>query len=241
MKKLLLLFLILLIPLTSCFKQNETFEHNKRVLDENYEVNANYAVITGRTYQTADEIIDFGNLIDKQIRKDGKGVEVLYNTRFKSTLAEDNIYFFYEYKRVEDIGKFAVGYVDLITKKVYVDYFEYERSGLSWDYLYSTDKFVAYKFYEYGGLKDIKIVFFKDSNKLEFDYNLNNLEYNSSELEEVQEKNYYIQDGIKYTLDWNKLINSNTGETITLPNGNELRDSVPIIKEIYVKFILILS
>ena len=70
MKKLLLLFLILLIPLTSCFKQNETFEHNKRVLDENYEVNANYAVITGRTYQTADETIDFGNLIDKQIRKD---------------------------------------------------------------------------------------------------------------------------------------------------------------------------
>ena len=132
MKKLLLLFLILLIPLTSCFKQNETFEHNKRVLDENYEVNANYAVITGRTYQTADETIDFGNLIDKQIRKDGKGVEVLYNTRFKSTLAEDNIYFFYEYKRVEDIGKFAVGYVDLVTLKVYADYFEYERSGLSW-------------------------------------------------------------------------------------------------------------
>ena len=54
-------------------------------------------------------------------------------------------------------------------------------------------------------------------------------------LEEVQEKEYYIQDGIKYTLDWNKLINSSTGEVITLPNGNELRDSVPIIKEIYVK------
>ena len=238
MKKLqlLFLFLILLIPLTSCFQPNETFDYNKRVLDDNYEANANYAVITGRTYQTSDEIIDFGNLIDKQITKDGKGVEVLYNTRFKSTLAEDNIYFFYEYKRVEDIGKFAVGYVNLITKKVYVDYFEYERSGLSWEYLYSTDKFVVYKFYEYGGLEDIKIVFFKDSNKLEFDYNLNNLKYNISELEEVQEKDYYIQDGIKYTLDWNKLINSNSGETITLPNGNELRDSVPIIKEISDKF-----
>ena len=236
MKNSLLLFLILLIPLTSCFQRNEIFEHNKRILDENYEVNANYAVVTGRTYQTKDRTIDFGNLIDKQIRRDGKGVEVIYNTRFTSTLVEDNIYFFYEYKRVEDIGKFAVGYVDLVTSKVYADYFEYERSGLSWEYLYSTDEFVAYRFYEYDGIKDIKIVFFKDSNKLEFDYNLNNLEYGASELEEVQEKDYYIQDGIKYTLDWNKLINSSTGEVITLPNGNELRDSVPIIKEIYDKF-----
>ena len=187
MKKSLLLFLILLIPLTSCFQRNEIFEHNKRILDENYDVNANYAVVTGRTYQTKDRTIDFGNLIDKQIRKDGKGVKVLYNTRFEGTLVEDNIYFFYEYKRVEDIGKFAVGYVDLVTSKVYADYFEYERSGLSWEYLYSTDEFVAYKFYEYGGIKDIKIVFFKDSNKLEFNYNLNELEYDASELEEDQE------------------------------------------------------
>lgn len=37
-------------------------------------------------------------------------------------------------------------------------------------------------------------------------------------------------------MDWNKLINSSTGEVITLPNGNKLRDSVPIIKEIYDKF-----
>ena len=157
--RILLLFLILLIPLTSCFQRNEIFEHNKRILDENYEVNANYAVVTGRTYQTKDRTIDFGNLIDKQIRRDGKGVEVIYNTRFTSTLVEDNIYFFYEYKRSEDIGKFAVGYVDLVTLKVYADYFEYERSGLSWEYLYSTDEFVAYKFYEYDGIKDIKIVF----------------------------------------------------------------------------------
>ena len=57
MKKLQLLFLILilLIPLTSCFQPNETFDYNKRVLDDNYEANANYAVITGRTYQTSDD------------------------------------------------------------------------------------------------------------------------------------------------------------------------------------------
>lgn len=232
-KTMVLLLLFSMFLLTSCFSENETFKTNKKVLDDNYKVNTNYGVITGRTYKTHDKVIDFEKLINKQITKDGKDVEVIYNTRMESTLVENKIYFFYEYKRVENIGRFAVGYVDLDTLLVYADYFEHDRRGYSWDYQFSTDKFVVYKFY---GSKNIDIVFFKDTNQLEFNYNLYKLEYEQKDLEEVQEKEYYIENGIKYKLDWNKLINTQTGEVITLPSGNELIDQIPLIKEIYDKF-----
>ena len=232
MKKLVLLVLILCCFLTSCTK-NEIYEYNKEVLDT-YSTNSNYAIVTYNYYESVDKKINLNNLINTKIMLDGKSVELIYNTRCQKTLVGDTLYFFYEYKREDDIGHHAVGYVNLKTKKVYVDYFDYER--YSFDYNFSTKDFVCFTFKK--DLNVIDIVFFKETNKLEFDYNLNNLQYNKEDIEEPNLKDYYIENGVKYTLSnlGHTLTNSLTGEIIELPYENNLLEIDSVIKEIYSKF-----
>lgn len=116
-----------------------------------------------------------------------------------------------------------------------MDYFDYER--YMFDYNFSTDKFVCYTFKE-NDLNVIDIVFFKDTNKLEFDYDLSKLSYDLDDVEEPNLKNYYIENDVKYMIDdfGRKLINSVTGEIIELPYQNDLLEIDSIIKEIYSKF-----
>lgn len=234
MKKLCLLLVALLLVLTSCFKVNETLEYNKKVLDENYEFNPNYAVIAGETYQTSNQTIDFGKLIDRKLNSDGKYVEWLYSRKPVITLVGDKIYFCYEYNRNDDLGKYAIGYVDLTTESVYADYFEYQRWLFT--YVFSTNNFVVYKFSKYGSNQETNFVFFKDENKVSIWHDLANLKYSEADVEETQGKDYYFENGIKYTLVSDNATNLTTGEVIKLPTGNELKDKVSILKEMYEQF-----
>lgn len=168
---------------------------------------------------------------------DGRMVELLYGTRSQKTLVGYSLYFCYEYKRQDDIWHHAIGYVDLNTSKVYVDFFDHER--YMFDYNFSTDKFVCYTFKEEINSPDvIDIVLFKDTNQLEFEYDLSKLNYDLEDIEEPNIKNYYIEGGVKYTLDNFKrtLTNTITGEVNELPYQNDLLELDSVIKEMYSKF-----
>ena len=233
MRKLLYIILLISTFLISCTR-NEIYEYNKKILDT-YAIEEDYAIITYNGYESKNKTIDFNKLINTKIMSDGKSVELIYNTRSQKTLVGDSLYFCYEYKKNDNIGHHAIGYVDINTSKVYVDYFDYER--YMFDYNFSTDKFVCYTFKE-NDLKVIDIVFFKDTNKLEFDYDLSKLSYDLDDVEEPNLKNYYIENDVKYMIDdfGRKLINSVTGEIIELPYQNDLLEIDSIIKEIYSKF-----
>ncbi|MBE6142391.1 MAG: hypothetical protein E7177_00185 [Erysipelotrichaceae bacterium] len=236
MKKISLIILLFCSLLTSCSK-NEIYEYNKQILDTSYAANDNYLIVTNDGYQLKDKRIDFSKIINKKIMLDGRMVELLYGTRSQKTLVGDSLYFCYEYKRKDDIGHHAIGYVDLNTSKVYVDYFDYER--YMFDYNFSTDKFVCYTFKEeINSPEVIDIVFFKDTNKLEFDYDLSKLSYDLEDIEEPNIKDYYIEGGVKYTLDNFKrtLTNTVTGEVNELPYQNDLLELESVIKEMYSKF-----
>ena len=181
MKKIFYVLIIFCSLLTSC-SNNEIYEHNKLILD-NYNFNNNYAIVTNTGYESENKTINFKNVINKKLISDGKNVELIYNTRYQQTIVDDILYFCYEYKRNDDIGHHALGYVDINTLKVYVDYFDYER--YMFDYNFSTDKFVCYTFKEdISDFNVIDIVFFKDTNKLEFDYDLSLLNYNQEDIEQ---------------------------------------------------------
>lgn len=232
MRKLIVFSLFMLLLLTSCVT-NTNYVNNKRVLD-GYAKNPHYTFITSTTYESTNKIIDFKQLINNKIMKDGRSVELIYSTRYQQTLIGNNLYFCYEYKRNADIGHHALGYVDCENLEVYLDYFDYQR--YSFDYNFSTSKFVCFTFKK--DLEVIDIVFFKDLQKLEFDYDLNRLEYSEAELEEKHVKDYYFEDGIKYELSYynQKLINTLDGSVIDLPYENDLLDRVPLLKEMYEKF-----
>ena len=235
MKKIFHILIIFCALLTSC-SNNEIYEHNKLILD-NYNFNNNYAIVTNTGYESENKTINFKNVINKKLISDGKNVELIYNTRYQQTIVDDILYFCYEYKRNDDIGHHALGYVDINTLKVYVDYFDYER--YMFDYNFSTDKFVCYTFKEdISDFNVIDIVFFKDTNKLEFDYDLSLLNYNQEDIEQPNLKDYYIEDGIKYDIDHygRKLTNIVTNEVINLPYQNDLLELDTIVKEIYSSF-----
>ena len=235
MKRILCIVLFLVIFLTSC-TSNETYKHNKQILD-NYPTNHNYAFVTNNGYESKGKKINFKNIINKKIISDGKSVELIYGTRYQQTLVGNCLYFCYEYKREDKLGHHALGYVDINTLKVYLGYFDYER--YMFDYNFSTNEFVCFTFKkEINTLDVIDIVFFKDTNKLEFDYDLNNLKYSLEDVEEPDLKNFYIENDIKYMIDEfaRTLTNSSTGEVIQLPYQNDLLELDSVIKEIYSLF-----
>ena len=235
MKKIILIILLICTFLVSCTK-NEIYEYNKQVLDK-YSTSNDYAFLTYDRYESQDKSINFKKLINRKLILDGKGIELIYNTRYQQTLVEDSLYFCYEYKREDKIGHHALGYVDINTRKVYVDYFDYER--YIFDYNFSTDEFVCYTFKkETNGLDVIDIVFFKDTNKLKFDYNLGDLSYSLEDVEEPNLKDYYIENDVRYVVDSfnRKLTNSVTGEVIEMQYQNDLLELDTVIKEIYSQF-----
>ena len=184
MKKFLLIILLFTVFFTAC-EPNETYEYNKRILDT-YATNTDYAFITQTGYESAQKNVNFKNIITNKIALDGKPVELFYGTRYQQTLVNDCLYFCYEYKRENEIGHHALGYVDINTLKVCVDYFDYER--YSFDYNFSTSEFVCFTFKkDLNDLNTINIVFFKDRNKLIFDYDLSKLNYDIKDVEEPLE------------------------------------------------------
>ncbi len=236
MKNVIFIILLICVLLSSC-SRNEIYYYNKEVLDTFYSYNTNYAIVTKVGYKSKNKSIDFEKIIKRKIILDGKIVELFYGTRSQKTLVGDSLYFCYEYKRNDDIGHHAIGYVDLKTSKVYADYFDYKR--YTFNYNFSTDKFVCYTFKEKTNSTDvIDIVFFKDTNKLKFDYDLSKLSYDIEDIEEPDIKNYYIENNVKYILEnfGRKITNSLTGEVIELPYQKDLLEFDSIIKEIYSKF-----
>lgn len=244
MKKKVLSFSIALISLllfflTSC-TPNEFYRANKKVLDNNYQPNPHYGLLTRRGYKDENKEIDFEKVVRDKIVQDGKSVEWFYSTRYSQTLIDDTLYFCFEYwfDDDEDKGRYALGYVDFHTLDVYLDYVDYKRSRFI--YNFSTDKFVCYTFIveENGNEEKIDVVFFKDTNQLAFDYDLTKLVFEQTDIENPNLKEYYIEDGIKYILDDFKhtLTSTIDGSIITLPFENDILDKAAILKEMYGQF-----
>ena len=236
MKKItLFLMLFILLFVTSCVT-NTNYTNNKRILEKEYS-NSDYAILTYSGYETNEDTIDFKKIIKTKINSDGKNSDSLYSTRYKQTLIGDNLYFCYEYKYTQTTGFYAIGYVDFNTLEVYLDYCKCDKSAFNYEF--STKDFICYSFKNTLSSNNVKYaVFFKETNELKFDYNINLLEYTENEKEQEHVKDYYIENGIKYKIEDSNtaLINTEDGSIINLPYQNDILDKVPLLKGMYEKF-----
>lgn len=240
LKKLfsILVVVFMMYALCSCFTSNGVYSYNKKVLDT-YETNDKYGILSRYEYEyimnNKSKVIKYEELVLNRARRDGKETGYHFNTSYRHTLVNNNLYFVSEYGGTirKDIHAYAIGYFDFATRDLYMDYFESEERAVK--YLFSTDKFICYRV---GEKEYTYVVFFKEDNKLVFDYDINQLVYNQEDIEENHLKDYYIENGVKYEINYSerKLVNNELDVTIQLPIYNEIMDKAPIIKDIYDKF-----